>query len=68
MNQLGASHLGVSLFHFAVTVAQGIGALALIEIDTQYRIVVFAPYVVFQAVYAVVVIRMSSARGLLDDR
>ena len=67
MHQLGASHLRVSVFHFTVTVAQGIGALVLIEIDTQYRIVVFAPYVVFQVVYAMVVCRMSSARGLLND-
>ena len=68
MNQLGASHLAVSVFHFIVTVAQGIGALALIEMDTQFRILVFAPYVLFQVVYAAVVIRMSAARGLLDDR
>ena len=68
MNQLGVSHLGVSLFHFAVTALQGIGALALIEMDTPYRIFVFAPFVVFQVAYAVVVIRMSSTRGLLYDR
>jgi UDP-GlcNAc:undecaprenyl-phosphate GlcNAc-1-phosphate transferase len=60
--------LGVSLFHFAITALQGIGSLALIELDTPYRIFVFAPFVVFQVVYAVVVIRMSSTRGLLDDR
>ena len=68
MHQLGASHLRVSVFHFTVTVAQGIGAMVLIEMDTQYRIVVFAPYVVFQVVYAMVVCRMSSTRGLLNDR
>ena len=68
MHQLGTSHLRVSVFYFTVTVAQGIGALVLIQMDTQYRIVVFAPYVVFQVVYAVVVFRMSSARGLLNDR
>ena len=68
MNQLGVSHLGVSLFHFAVTALQGIGALALIEMDTPYRIFVFAPFVVLQVAYAVVVIRMSSTRSLLYDR
>ena len=67
MNRLGVSHLGVSLFHFTVTVAQGIGALVLIDMGTPYRILVFAPFVVFQVVYAVVVIRMSAARGLLVD-
>ncbi len=67
MNRLGVSHLRVSLFHFAVTVAQGIGALVLIGIDSPNRILVFTPYLAFQAIYAFVVIRMSAARGLLDD-
>ena len=68
MNQLGVSHIGVSLFHFAVAAAQGIGALVLIELTTPNRMLVFAPFLLFQLVYAVVVIRMSRAHGLLDDR
>jgi UDP-GlcNAc:undecaprenyl-phosphate GlcNAc-1-phosphate transferase len=67
MNRLGVSHFRVGLFHAAVTVAQGLGALALIGIDSRNRILVFVPFLAFQAVYAVVVIRMSAARGLLDD-
>jgi UDP-GlcNAc:undecaprenyl-phosphate GlcNAc-1-phosphate transferase len=67
MNQLGVSHFGVSSFHFAVTVAQGIGAWVLIEMQTPNRILVFAPFVLFQILYAAVIIRMSRARGLLDN-
>ena len=67
MNRLGVSHLRVALFHFAVTVAQGIGALVLIEMQSEYRVVVFAPFLVFQTIYAIVVIRKAGARGLLDD-
>ncbi len=67
MNRLGVSHLGVGVAHFAVTAAQGVGALALTGIDSRNRILVFIPYLAFQAIYAVVVIRMSAARGLLDD-
>jgi len=66
MNRSGVSHVRVSLFHFAVTAAQGAGAMVLIGIETEYRILMFTPYVAFQAVYAIVVIRMAAARGLLD--
>ncbi len=67
MNQLGVSHLGVSLFHFAITAAQGIGALVLIGIGSRNRVLVFIPYLVFQAIYAVVVLRMAASRGLLEN-
>ena len=66
LNRSGVSHVRVSLLHFAVTAAQGAGALVLIGIETQYRILLFTPYVAFQVVYAIAVIRMAAARGLLD--
>ena len=67
MNQMGATHFRVSVFHFAITVAQGIGALVLIQIESEHRILVFAPFLAFQTIYATVVVRMSRARGLLDN-
>ena len=65
MNRLGASHRRVSLLHFAVTTTQGAGVLAVINLGPDYRAAVFLPFLVFQTVYAAIVIRKASRRGLL---
>lgn len=67
LNRLGWSHVQVSLFHFAVAAAQGIGALALTGAGAEYRLAVFAPFVAFQIVYAILVIRAAAKAGLLSD-
>ncbi len=65
MNRSGASHVQVSLFHFAVTTVQGLGAFVLIQLPADYRILVFAPFLVFQIGYAFVVLRIARRRNLL---
>jgi UDP-N-acetylmuramyl pentapeptide phosphotransferase/UDP-N-acetylglucosamine-1-phosphate transferase len=65
MNRMGASHFQVSLFHFAVTAAQGVGVLVLIELPAESRAWVFVPFILFQIVYAAIVLRRAARRNLL---
>lgn len=63
--RLGYSHVRVSLFHFAVAVAQGVGALALLQSQSGTRAFVFVPFFAFQAVYAWLIVRAARRRGLI---
>lgn len=65
LNQIGWSHVQVSLFHFAVTAAQGIGALMLIELGPDERMIVFVPFIAFQILYAVAVMTVARRRGIV---
>lgn len=65
LNQIGWSHVQVSLFHFAVAAAQGIGALSLIRLGPDERMVVFLPFIVFQILYAVAVMTVARRRGIV---
>lgn len=66
MNRLGVSHVRVSLFHHGVCAAQGVGALVLIELGPDSRALVFLPFLLFQGVYAAMVIGRARRKGLLD--
>ena len=68
MNRLGASHFRVSMFHFAVTAAQGLGVMVLIQLPAESRAWVFAPFVIFQIVYAVIVLRRAARSNLLGSQ
>lgn len=65
LNRIGWTHVQVSLFHFAVTAAQGIGVLYLIGLGPDERILVFAPFIAFQIIYAIAVITAARRRGIL---
>lgn len=65
MNRLGFSHVRVSLFHYGVAAAQGGGALVLVRLGPDERALVFLPYLVFQILYAAVVIGSARRRGLI---
>jgi UDP-GlcNAc:undecaprenyl-phosphate GlcNAc-1-phosphate transferase len=65
VNQLGYSHVQVSLFHFAVAVCQGAAAIILLQLGPQSRVFVFVPFIVFEALYAWIVIDAAKKRGLL---
>ena len=67
MNRLGASHIQVSLFHFAVTATQGIGVLVLIQLPAESRVWIFLPFVVFQTGYAAIVLRRAGRQHLLGS-
>ena len=65
LNQLGWSHVQVSLFQYAVTVTQGIGALVLIGYGPDSRVLVFLPFLAFQVVYAAIVVSAARRRGMI---
>ena len=64
-NRLGHSHMVVSGFHFFVGVAQGLGACYLTTIEGNRRMLVFVPYLVFQSIYAAIIIKKSKQKGIL---
>lgn len=59
LQRSGYSHRAVALFHYAVAIAQGASAVAIVKIEPQYRALVFLPFLVFNAVYAWWVLRRS---------
>lgn len=65
VNRMGASHARVTLAHYGVFVAQGIGALVFVHVHGGARLWVFAPFVVFQATYTLVVISRARRVGLI---
>jgi len=64
-NQLGYSHAAVSVFHFAVTGLQGLGAIWLISLPSPDRALIFLPFVAFQIIYTTVIVRAARARHLI---
>jgi len=51
-NSLGYSHRVVSLFHYALTVVQGIAAFVSIGLPADMRLFVFVPFLIFEIAYA----------------
>ncbi len=64
-NRLGYSHTTVSLFHFAVAIAQGLGALWLVQLDAEHRAYVFLPFLAFQLIYLAVIMRAARRHGII---
>lgn len=57
LQRSGYSHRAVTLFHYAVAVAQGFGAIAIVKLDPPYRALPFLPFLAFNAAYAWWVLR-----------
>jgi len=64
MNRLGATHLQVSLFHWAIGLAQAVGAYVMLSISGVERLLVFVPFLAFEAAYAVVVMQAVKRRAI----
>ena len=64
-NQLGHSHARVSGFHFALCVVQGLGAWWMIQVQGSQRVLLFIPFLVFQLLYALVIVRKARKANLL---
>jgi UDP-GlcNAc:undecaprenyl-phosphate GlcNAc-1-phosphate transferase len=62
MNQLGYSHVQVSLFHFAAALGQGAGAVVLARDAVADPALVFLPFVLFQCAYAALILRATRRR------
>ena len=67
LNRMGASHLQVSLMHFGMVAAQGLGAMGLVQLGPHQRAFVFLPFVALQVAYAVAVLKSAARKGLLVD-
>jgi hypothetical protein len=49
---------------YCMVFLQGLGALWLVRIPGNQRLLVFVPYLLFQIVYAVIVLRRASRQGI----
>lgn len=65
LNQLGWSHAKVTSLYLAMGAAQGVGALALVNLEGPPRAWVFAPFVVFLVVLTVRVVSRARKAGLI---
>ena len=63
MTGAGLSHARVSLFHFSVAVAQGLGALVLIRLPPEDGWLAFMPFLLFQLLYTAVVLKRRRRAG-----
>ncbi len=65
LQRSGYSHRAVALFHYAVALAQGVGALAIVKLEPQYRVLAFAPFLAFNSVYAWWTLARARKAGLI---
>ena len=49
---MGYSHRAISLYHYGITVVQGLGAFILVGLTPADRPVVFLPFLAYQIFYA----------------
>ena len=64
LNRMGYSHRQVSLYHYAVAIAQGIGAFVLVSLPPSQRLLTFAPFLIFQFAYASWIFSKAKKLGL----
>jgi hypothetical protein len=55
----------VSLFHYALSVAQGLAAYVSIDLRADLRLLVFIPFLAFEIVYARWVLSRAARMGLI---
>ncbi len=64
LNRSGYTHLEVVLIQYCMVFLQGIGALILVRVPGDERMLVFVPFVLMQVAYTVLVIRRARAKGV----
>ncbi len=65
MNRLGLSHAQVTSMYLGIGVLQGIGALVLVQLEPDWQLSVFVPFIVIQLVLTRIVVRKARAQGLI---
>lgn len=60
----GFSHRAVTLLHYAMALAQGVGAFVIVNLEPPLRALVFLPFIALNAAYAVWVLRRARRAGL----
>ena len=61
----GYTHLEVSLVHYCFCFLQGLGAFWMVQIPGNTRLYVFIPFLLFQVIYAMKIMRRAKRKGLL---
>ena len=64
-NRLGYSHAAVSCFQFCICIAQGMGAIIMINIQGSQRVFIFIPFLVFQVGYSILITIKAKKAGLI---
>ena len=64
-NRLGYTHFAVSCFQFCLCIAQGIGAIIMVNIQGSQRVFIFVPFLLFQIAYSIVITRKAKKAGLI---
>ena len=63
--RLGFSHKAVGFFHYGVCVAQGFAAVWMVGQTADARWLAYLPFLLFQIIYTVIIIRASKRKGLI---
>ncbi|MFA4915885.1 MAG: MraY family glycosyltransferase [Syntrophales bacterium] len=63
--RIGYSHRTVSLFHYFICALQGTGTFWMVNIAGNKRLFVFLPFLVFQIIYSIIIIRLGKRDGLI---
>jgi len=65
MNQIGYSHLEVSLTHYNMAFLQGLGALWMVQIPGSQRLYIFIPFILLQVFYSYWIIKRAKQKKIL---
>ncbi len=68
LNRAGYSHLEVVLMQYCMVFLQGLGALILVKIPGNERMLVFIPFFFLQIAYTVLVLKFARDRGVVIGR
>ena len=64
LNRSGYTHLEVVLIQYCMVFLQGIGALILVRIPGDERMLVFIPFLAIQVIYTILVLRLASRKNV----
>ena len=64
LNRSGYSHLEVVLIQYSMVFLQGMGAMLMVRVEGDERMLVFIPYLLMQGLYTVLVVRFARRKGV----
>ena len=65
MNQIGYSHLEVSLTHYCMAFLQGLGAIWMIQLSESNQLYTFIPFFIFQIIYTTLILRKAKQKKII---
>jgi len=64
--RLGYSHRAVTVFHYGLSILQGVAAVLMVNAPgDSRRLLFFAPFIAIELIYSAVIIRSARKAGLL---